>query len=203
MHHGSCAADFRDLLIKILRENFVYVMVAYAGTCLKAALPDFVFQGLEEMGIVTKRFVFSQVISVICIIVFVRSPADLLLVPVFEGLASGIALTWSWHNVFSERQIRLVGIRREHVVRAFKRATPFFVSNASTTILTSFTTIMIGACITDAAEISYWSISMMVVSAIQALFTPVSNSLYPHMVKRKDFVLAKKSLAGALPHPSA
>lgn len=189
---GVVPLVFATLSIEILRENFAYVFVAYAGTCLKAALPDFVFQGLEEMGIVTKRFVFSQIISVVCIIVFVKSPADLLLVPAFEGLASGIALAWSWHNVFSERQIKLVGIRREHVVQAFRCATPFFVSNASTTILTSFTTIMIGAYITDAAEISYWSVSMMAVSAIQALFTPISNSLYPHMVKRKDFVLAKK-----------
>lgn len=180
--------------VDILREYWVYTVIAYCGTCFKALLPDFVFQGLEEMGIITQRFVVSQLLSVVCIIAFVRSPDDLLLVPVFEGMAALIALMWSWQNVFMKRGLRFVGVDSISVVKAFKSSTPFFISNAATTLFTSLTTLMIGICISDAAEVSYWSVAMTAVSAIQSLYNPVANSLYPHMVKRRDFSLAGKVL---------
>lgn len=186
-------------LIPLMRANPAYVAIAYLTVCFKAMLPDFVFQGEEDMGIITQRFVISQAVGTAFIFLLVHGPADLLWVPTFEALAALIALVWSWHNVLGRRGYRFIKVSADKLRDAFSQSTVFFLSSAATTIFTSLTTLMIGIYITDSAQISYWSIAMTAVSAIQSLYTPITNSLYPHMVVRRDFALAKRLLMLGVP----
>lgn len=181
-------------LIPIMAENSAYVAIAYVGICLKATMPDFVFQGLEDMGIITKRFVVSQAIATALTFVLVRGPENLLWVPALESLASFIASVWSWDNVLRVRRIAIVRVGVRELVSAFKQSSVFFLSSVATTAFSALTTLMIGVLIPDPAEVSYWSIAMTAIIAIQSLYSPVTNSLYPHMVKRQDFSLLKKLL---------
>lgn len=186
-------------LVPIMRGNPIYVTIAYFTVCFKAMLPDFVFQGEEDMGIITQRFVISQAVGTALILLLVHGPADLLWVPTFEALAALIALVWSWHNVLGLRGYCLVLVPIANLRNAFAQSTVFFFSSAATTIFTSLTTLMIGIYVTDTSQISYWSIAMTAVSAIQSLYTPITNSLYPHMVIRRDFALAKRLLMLGMP----
>lgn len=186
-------------LIPLMRENPVYVAIAYITVCFKAMLPDFVFQGEEDMGIITQRFVLSQSVGTSFVFLFVHGPQHLLLVPTFESFAAFIALIWSWHNVLGRRGYHITRVDRARLRNAFSQSTVFFLSSAATTIFSSLTTLMIGLYIADAAQISYWSIAMTSISAIQSLYTPITNSLYPHMVIRRDFALAKKLLMIGMP----
>ena len=183
------------LCIPILASNPVYVAISYICVCFKAALPDFIFTGLEEMGILTYRFVVAQAVSTVLILLMVRGVEDLLLVPTFEALAAFIAFSWSWENVLLKRRIAPIRVSASKVISAFKVSTVFFFSNAATTLFTCLTTLMIGVLITDISEVSYWSLAMTAISAIQSLYIPISNSLYPHMCKRRDFALFKRLMA--------
>ena len=185
--------------VPIMAANPVYVAIAYTCICFKAMLPDFVFQGLEDMGIITYRFVVSQAIATALIFVMVHSPDDLLWVPTLEALAALIAFIWSWENVLHARKIRLLKPRRETLSLAFRTSTVFFLSNAATTIFTSLTTLMIGLLIPDQAQIAYWSLAMTAITAVQSLYLPITNSLYPHMCAQQDFKLAKRFIVIGTP----
>ena len=178
--------------IPIMATNVLYVVFAYLAACFKALLPDFVFQGLEDMGIITYRFVVSEAVALALIFLLVRGPEDLLWVAVLEGLAALIALVWSWANVLGKRGYRFVGVAKAKLVHALRESWIFFVASASSTVLSTLTTLLIGIYIPDAAVISYWSIAMTAIVAVQSLYAPITNSLYPHMVKRRDFSLFKK-----------
>ena len=186
-------------MIPLMAANPVYVAIAYVCACFKAMLPDYVFQGLEDMAIITYRFVVSQAIAIVLIFLLVAGPEDLLWVPAIEALAAFVALAWSWANVFRARGVRLRKPEKEGMRIAFKTASVFFVSNAATTAFTCLTTIMIGILIEDDAQIAYWSLAMTAVTAIQALYSPIVKSLYPHMCAARDFALAKKLLLIGLP----
>lgn len=187
------------LTVPIMAAWPAYVALAYLGTCMKAFLPDFIFQGQEDMGIITQRYVASQAVCVALIFLLVRGPEDLLLVPAFEALANFIALAWSWANVVRKRGIRLVKVERRLLKSTYAASGIFFISSAATAILSSLTTLLIGIFIDDAAQISYWSIAMTAIVAVQALYAPIVNSLYPHMVKRRDFDVLKKLLIVGMP----
>lgn len=180
--------------IPIMAGAVAFVAVSYLGAVFKAVLPDFVFQGFEEMGIITRRFVVSQAVTVVLILLFVKGPEDLLLVAIFEALGAFIAFIWSWENVFVARKILPISVPAKKVKDVFAKSAVFFLSNAATTIFTSLTTLMIGIFVANPAEISYWSLAMTAVAAIQSLYAPITNSLYPHMVHHKDFPLFWKLL---------
>lgn len=90
--------------IPLMAANPLYMMVTYLGTCLTAMLPDFVFQGLEDMSVMTKRYVVSKFVSVVLIFAFIHSSEDILLVAVFEGVTSLVAFAWSWVDVVRVRR---------------------------------------------------------------------------------------------------
>lgn len=181
-------------LIPILSQNPIYALIAFLNIFLTGMLPDFVFQGIEDMKVITQRYVASQAVAVLCIFLFIKGPEQLLLVPTFETLATFIALIWSWVDVFVVRKVRIRKVPFKLLREMFKGSTAFFVSNAADTVLSNLTTLLIGIYITNEADISYWSLAIMMISAIQALYTPITNSLYPHMIKKRDFRLARKLL---------
>lgn len=97
-------------LIPILTQNPIYAAIAFVNICLTAMLPDFIFQGIEDMRIITQRYVASQVVAVACIFLFIKGPDQLLLVPTFETVATFIALTWSWIDIFFVRKVRITKV---------------------------------------------------------------------------------------------
>lgn len=185
--------------IPILADNGACVALAYVAVCCKATLPDYLFQGMEEMGIITRRFVGSQAVAVVLTFMFVRTPDDLVLVLLFEAIAAFVALAWSWGNVLVRRGLRFRVVSHSYAWATFKASSVFFVSSAAGALYTSLTTVLIGILVSDVAQISYWSISVSIISALQALFNPVANSLYPYMCANRDFDMAKRLLVIGIP----
>ena len=58
---------------------------------------------------------------------------------------------------------------------------------------------IIGLAITSKTDIAFWSLTLTTVNAVQSLYTPIANSLYPHMIKNRDFGFARKLALVALP----
>lgn len=187
--------------IPIMANNPEYMMIAYAGTVLTALLPDFVFRGLEDMSILTKRFVVSRLVSLVLIFCFIRSADQLVLVAVFEAVPALIAFIWSWIAVARKFKIvpnlKLIDLRESLTI--FKTSFVFFLSSAATTIFTNLTTVMIGIYIVNQAEISYWSLATTVIAAVQSLYNPIYNSIYPHVAATRNFAIVKKYLLLGMP----
>lgn len=196
---GGLALVPLTMAIPLLAQNPAYVAIAYLGTVMRAQLPDFVFQGQEDMGIMTYRFVASQAVAVVLIFALVHSPAHLLRVAIIETLASFIGLAWSWENVIRKRGISFVHSSWSKAKSVLQEANVFFIGIAATTAYTSLTTILIGIFVPDQAQISYWSLAITVITAVQALYAPIQSSLYPHMIRSHDWDLLKKLLAVGIP----
>jgi len=185
--------------IPILSDNMVYVVIAYFSVCLRALLPDFVFQGLEKMGPLTTRYFVARGASVLLTLIFVHSAADLLFVAFADLIGCAVGLVWSF---IASKKLFGVGLAwataRESLIE-LKDSAIYCISNVSSSLFSGFTTIIIGLALTNNADISYWSLALTTISAVQALYSPVSNSLYPHMINSPDYKFAKKLALIALP----
>jgi len=184
---GLCALVILARFVPLLWQNFVYALIAYAGVVGKSMLPDFIFQGYQEMGILTKRFVVTQTVATVLIFLLVKGPQDLLWVPVSEMLASVVALAWSWFEVLFRRRLTFISVSWTTLSSIFRSSSVYFFSQVSTVLFTALTTLLIGVVIHDPAEVSYWGLTMTAVSAVQALYNPVANSLYPYIAVSRDF----------------
>lgn len=185
--------------IPIMAENTVYVIWAFFATAGRTVLPDFIFQGNERMGPLTTRYFASKGVQVALTILLVRGPGDLILVAVADVLSEIVDIAWSYR---AQKRLFGVGIARPTFKESFKElrvSAIYCVSNVSSSLFSGFTTVIIGLAITSKTDIAFWSLTLTTVNAVQSLYTPIANSLYPHMIKNRDFGFARKLALVALP----
>lgn len=185
--------------LPLTKNNLPYVLLAFLAVCGKGLVPDFLFQGHEDMGPITTRFLVSKSISTVLTFVLVHSMDDIMWVPVLDILSNGVALALSFFAAKKRfgTTIELVPLRE--ALAELKTSGLYCFSNMAGSVFSGFTTLLIGVVMTDAAQVAYWSLAMTSVSAVQSLYSPIVNSLYPHMVNTGDYRFAKRLSLLALP----
>ena len=185
--------------IPILSANLVYVVWAFLATAGRAILPDFLFQGYEKMGPLTTRYFVSKGVQVALTLLLVHGSGDLILVAVSDVISEIVDVVWSYR---AQRRMFGVGISIptfEESLEELRISAIYCVSNVSSSLFSGFTTVIIGLALTSSTDIAYWSLTLTTVNAVQALYTPITNSLYPHMLNNHDFGFAKKLAIAAAP----
>lgn len=196
---GGLAVFLIAFSMPITREYLLYTMLSYVAVCGRALCPNFIFQGKENMRPLTSRYFVSKGLSTLLTFVCVHSMSDILWIPILDILASAVALIWSFAAAKRMFGTSIAAASPKEAFSELKTSALYCFSNMSAVALSGFTTLFIGFIITDRAQVSYWSISMTAISAVQSLYTPITNSLYPHMLNQKDFGFARKIALIALP----
>lgn len=164
----------------------------FAYVAVNSLLPDYLYRGLEQMEKITIRTVFIKVLFICCIFVFVRGEAQYLLVPVFYLLGSAAALAASFVDVWRSYRVRFVPVSLGTVRGDFLESCPFFVSRFMLNAYTTVNTMLLGALYPGSELIGFYSANEKIITAGKGAITPISDSLYPHMVRTKDFRLLKR-----------
>lgn len=185
--------------IPLIRDNALYAILAYVAVCGRALAPDFLFQGKERMSPITLRYFLSKGLSTVLTFVVVRKPGDLIWVPVLDIIASTIALLWSLASAKRLFGSKLQLVPYARVVKDLRTSAYYCLSNMSSIVFSGFTTLLIGVVIVNQEQISYWSLAFTAISAVQSLYNPIINSLYPHMVSQGDYRFAKQLALISIP----
>lgn len=184
-------------LIPLLQRDVPFVAVSYLTVVFNTLIPDFIFMGREDMGILTNRYLITKVLYIVLLLLFVRSDADLMMVAFADMATSAIAFVWSYVAAWKRYSIGISLVSMSSIWSALKKSAYYFISRAATTLYTSFTTVIIGIAIPDTTQIAWWSLSMTIIGAAQSLFTPINNVLYPRVIATHDLSLIKRfSLIG-------
>ena len=186
-------------VLPLTQGNITYVFFAFVAVCGKGLVPDFLFQGHENMGPITTRFLVSKSISTVLTFVLVHSMDDIMWVPVLDIMSNGIALAWSFAAAKRQFGTTIAYVPLREALTELRTSGLYCFSNMAASVFSGFTTLLIGVVVTDSAQVAYWSLAMTAVSAVQSLYSPIVNSLYPHMVNTGDYRFARKLSLLALP----
>lgn len=171
----------------------------YMGTVFFSIFTaDFLFRGLEKMEVLTYRFVASKFVSTCMVFVFVKSSSDLFWVPILNATGSLVAVIITWIHIYKRLNIHFVLPSVKNALIQIKKSTVYFVSNIATTAFGAFTTIVMGFSL-NPVQISYWGTSYNLITTVQSLYSPITNSLFPHMVGKRDVKLVRKLLIIFMP----
>lgn len=181
------------LLIPRWKENLLFISLYCASTVLSSLIPDFLYRGIERMGSITVRTVAIRVFFTLMILVFVKGPEDYLLIPILQMIGNGIALIATYFHLYFGLGIKFVGSRISDVFGTMKNSLPFFASRIAGTVYSAANTIILDLMSGGAVTAFYTSADKLVSTAKSGL-SPVSDSMYPYMVKNKDFKMVKKVL---------
>lgn len=179
--------------IAILKSNLLYVCIAMCVPVLSCFLMDFLFRGIEKMHIVTIIFVIMKTVSVGLTILFIKGDSDILLIPLFDVVSSFVAVLLNW-IVIKRMGYKFKFTNIKSCLKKLKHSFGYFANSMAGTALGALNTVVMGIFMADIQQIAYWSVCMQIVGAIQNMYTPISNGIYPYMIKSKDFRLIKNIL---------
>lgn len=179
--------------IVILRNNLLYVCIAMLVPVLSCFLLDFLFRGIEKMHIVTIIFVIMKTVSVGLTFLFIKKDTHILLIPIFDVISSLVAVLLNW--IYAKKLgygFNFTNIKS--CLKKIKNSFGYFANSMASTAFGALNTVILGVFMNDMEQIAYWSVCMQIVGAIQNMYTPISNGIYPYMIKSRDFKLIKNIL---------
>lgn len=186
-----------SLFIPLLRQNPAYTALSFVQAVTTIFLVDFLFHGLERMHVITIRYFITRVITVALTLLLIRDDGDLLLIPILEIIGNLAAIGWVWWEIRrSGIPVRFRSWRESLLM--LKESFVYFLSDMASTAFGALNTLIIGIVMTE-RDVSVWGVAMTFVSAVQMMYNPITNSIYPHMVRERSRSVIKKVLMIFLP----
>ena len=183
--------------IPILHVNALYTILSFVVVGLTCFLMDFLFRGIEEMQVITIRYVVMRLIATGLTFIFVKNDSNMLWIPILDIIGSFVAIVLVFREM-RKRDIHIKFTNVNNAISKLRESAVYFLSNMATTTFTALNTILIGIYI-DARQVAEWSVCLQMVTAVMSMYTPVIDGIYPYMVKSTDFGLLKKTLKIYMP----
>ncbi len=186
------------LTIKVLQLNLLYVLLSFISVATTLFLADFFFRGIEKMQYITIVYLISKGVSVLLTFVFVKGDESVLWIPVLDIIGNLISSTISM-VIIKKMGIAVKLSKLTECFEMIRDSFVYFLSSIATTAFSALNTILIGIYLSDLTQVAYWSLCLNIISAIQGLYAPICNSVYPHMIKEKSLRFIHKTLMLIMP----
>ena len=185
-----CAMGALTWFVPILRDYRLFALLSFLTPVLTIFMFDYLFMGLEEMEVITKRYVLMRLVVVGLTFLVIRGDAQMLLLPVLEIVGESVAVAmvaWELHK----RRLRLRGHGVSGALKKLRGSLVYFMSNIATTAFGTLNTMVCGFFMPVAA-VAEWGVCSQLVGAIQMLYNPVITGVYPYMVRNADSRFARR-----------
>lgn len=181
---------------KSYRTMYLLYIAAYIANSF---LPDYFYRGVEKMTAITVRTVFVKLFSTVMTFVLLRSKSDYLIVPALLLASNLIAVGWAYFYLLKTLGFRFRRVTWADVRADLKRSSLFFLSRIAGTVYSATNTIITGYIDPTGPTAGYYTSADKIVSTAKSGLSPISDSVYPYMIKNKNFSLIKKILLVAEP----
>ena len=185
------------IFVPILKNNVAFTMLSFIPIFLSTFLIDFFFRGIEKMEVITIRYIVMKSISTLLTFLFVRGNGDLLMIPILDIIGNVVAILLVWKEVY-KLGIKLSFGTMKDIWDSIADSFLYFISSMASTAFGALNTLLVGILLSS-KEVAYWSLAMQILGAIQALYTPINNGIYPEMVKERKFSLIIKVIKIFMP----
>lgn len=145
--------------------------------------PVWLFQGAETMALITQVKLATKVANLAMVLLLVKGPDDVLLVPLIEAAASLVAGAVAMLVAIRRFDLRWVSIRLSRIRSEFRDGAAVFLAQASVHAYTTMNLIILGL-LTGPIAVAQYSIAEKIYSAVRGLLSPVVQALFPGMAIR-------------------
>ena len=151
------------------------------------------------MTAITVRTVIVKAFFTVMIFIFLKSDADYLVMPILLLIGNTFAVLFAYIHLNKKLGFRFSKVTFDDLKRDFKRSLNFFYSRIATTVYSTANTVILGFVDTTGIVTGYYTSADKILSTAKNGLSPISDSLYPYMIKNKDFKLCKKVLLLFMP----
>ena len=167
-----------------IHENRLLLSSCFLLVIADVLFPVWLYQGVQNMKLITILKLSSRFIFVFLAIMFIESEEDILLVPLLEG---GVALVISLISSFIAIKIFKIKIflpKFTNVYKVLHSSFHVFLSKSSVLFYTSFNTVLLGFMYSPSI-VGYYSVSEKVYMAAREIFKPLIQAVFPFLAKER------------------
>ena len=191
-------------VIQAWQGRFGFYSLFFIGTAINALLPDYLYRGLERMSAIAIRTVCIRAFSTLGIFLFLKQPEDLWVIPVLTAVGNLVAVLACFYDAKKRLNVRFCRVTLRDVWLRMRLSSTFFLSRFATTAYSALNVIILD--IVEPSKISgatgmidnpvrgYYAAADKLMDTGKQALAPISDSLYPYMVKHHDYRLVKKVL---------
>lgn len=173
-------------------------------SCVAATmLPDYMYRGLEQMSAITIRAVAIKFVATALTFVLVQRPEDFYLCPLCTAIGNLGALAFVYWHLRSRVGVGFTRVSLREVWVEIKDSSQFLLSRMAASINSNLNGLLLKHAMPDAGLSIYTNPDMAtglytsadtVIQAARNGMSPIADSLYPHMMKHRNFSIVKKAL---------
>lgn len=182
----------------INKDNTLFYLFLF-NTVISSLLPDYLYRGLEVMKVITIRTVIIKGLFTFLIFLFLKDRNEYIYIPLFYLIGSVVAVVWSYYDIYKRFDVYFVRVKFMDVIEELRLSIPFFVSRIASTVYGASNTLVLKMIYPTNVEIGFYTSADKVISISRSASSPISDSIYPYMIKHKDYKLFFNIIKIALP----
>ncbi len=170
------------LLVPLFREHFTLYLLAFSFVLGQAVLVNWFFQGLEKMHYMAIASLFSRLLFVALVVLFIKRKEDGALYIFFMGLGNIVTGLISIYAVTRMYKLQVIKPSRADIGHELKEGWPVMVSNLSLTTI-QYIGVFILRLFTNYFVVAYYSIAEKIYFAMKLMLDVFSQTAYPRVCR--------------------
>ncbi len=155
------------------------VWAAYSAGVAQGFTPTWFYQGLEQMRLVAALELTGRAVTTLAILILVRKQDDAALVLWLQAIGGSLVATLGYGLAFI-RFVSLRGPTWRDVVSGLRLGGSMFAFRVAVSLYTVGNALLLGLFV-PAHLVGYYAGAERIVRALQGLFSPISQALYPRV----------------------
>jgi PST family polysaccharide transporter len=169
----STVIDEIDLILPIL-------LCAYIAVFGTALFPQWLFQGKEQLGVISLIRIVLQVIIIPFIFIFVNNSDDIWIAALLSSMPSIMIVIFSTYLIIKRKWINLCLPSFNGIKNELKDGWHLFLSSAAISLYTTSTIVILGI-IAGPISVAVYVSANKLLKAAQGIYAPISASFYPRI----------------------
>lgn len=185
------------MTIPLLKRYTLFTILSFFTPFLSIFIYDYFFRGIEKMQIITMRYLIMRGTATILTFIFVKNESQLNWIPLLDIIGSLIAIVWVNLEI-RNMDIKFEIVKMKDILKSLTTSFTYFISNVASTAFGALNTLLVGIYLSP-RDVAYWGVVMSLVGAVQTMYSPISDGIYPRMIATKSLDLFFRILLFFIP----
>ncbi len=160
--------------------NRVVFFVTFPSLIGYVLLPDWFFQGIQKMKVVTVRTSVIKIISTACVFLFIHEKRDFYIFPLLMTIGYIISGIYAQYLVVTQYGLRYTPIGYRRVSKSLKNNFNVFVNQIFPTLYNNSTTFLLGL-LTNNSIVGIYGASKGIIEVANKCIQMISRTFFPHL----------------------
>ena len=173
------------LMVPFLAENWSIYVYCFSAVVAQSIIPIWLYQGISQMGKITKYSVISKLIATAGVFIFVNSKSDFFIIPILTAISFFFVGIISIASAKKELGLVFFLPKKSELIVALKSGFYVFLSRVFVNVYSATNVIILGG-VANVSVVGSYSMAEKIARAFSGLFIPVTQALFPHMSKLNE-----------------